>query len=105
VDLIERLTAWTYDRQRLGEPARSPEDALRAVVAVYATHPTCPLALAVRTRSLTAARYRRIDSTRKGLRIPAMRKSVFLAPAENAGLIFTATTSGPAETQIGRAHV
>jgi hypothetical protein len=97
VDLIERLRAWTYDRQRLGEPARSPEDALRAVVAVYATHPTCPLALAARSRSLTPGRYRKIDATRKGLRIPAMRKSVFLVPTENAAMIFTATSHGASE--------
>lgn len=99
MDITERLRAWTHARQRLGEPARSPEAALRAVVAVYATHPTCPLALAVRTRSLTPARYRKIDSSRKALRIPAMRKTVFLAPVENAARVFTATSQGSSETR------
>jgi hypothetical protein len=101
VDMTDRLRAWTHARQRLGEPARSPEDALRAVVAVYATHPTCPLALAVRTRSLTAARYRRMDSARKGLRIPAMRKTLFLVPAKSAPTVFTAVRQKPAEARRG----
>lgn len=90
MEIVERLRAWTYERQRLGAPARTPEEALRAVVAVYATHPTSPLALAVRTRSLTAERYRRIDRTKKGVRLPAMRKTLFLVPAAGAARIFTA---------------
>jgi hypothetical protein len=95
VDLIDRLRAWSHSRQRLGSPARTPEDALRAVVAVYATHPTSPLALAARTRSLTGDRYRRIERDRKALRIPAMRKTLFLVPRENAGRIFTAARRSP----------
>lgn len=90
MDLVERLRAWTYGRQRLGGRARTPEDALRDVVAVYATHPTSPLALAVRTRSMSAARYRRIDRDGTGLRIPAMRRTLFLVPRANAARIFTA---------------
>jgi hypothetical protein len=95
VELIGRLRAWSYLRQRFGNPARSPTDALRAVVAVYATHPTCPLALAVRTSALTAARYRRIDRDRKGIRIPAMRKTLFLVPREHAARVFTAVRLTP----------
>lgn len=97
MDIVDRLRAWTYERQGLAAPARSPEAALRAVVAVYATHPTAPLALAVRTSGLSAARYRKLDSSRKALRIPAMRKTVFLVPAKNAPAIFTATAPGEAE--------
>jgi DNA glycosylase AlkZ-like len=100
MDIVQTLRAWTCERQRLGKPARTPEDALRSVVAVYATHPTCPLALAVRTRSLTADRYRRIDRSKKGVRIPAMRKTLFLVPAENASRIFSA--SKQPSTQIDK---
>ncbi|HUP00182.1 MAG TPA: hypothetical protein VM737_01480 [Gemmatimonadota bacterium] len=74
---LERLRAWSYLRQRLAEPASGPGEALRAVVAVYATHPTAPVALWARTRSLTAAAYRRLDRDRRGLRIPGMRGTVF----------------------------
>ncbi|MGH2806073.1 MAG: DNA glycosylase AlkZ-like family protein [Actinomycetota bacterium] len=72
--------------------------ALKAVVAVYATHPTCPLALWVRTSGLTPTRYRRIDSSRKGVRIPAMRKTLFLVPAATAPRIYTAVK--PTASQV-----
>ena len=87
---MERLRAWTHARQRLAEPASGPGEALRAVVAVYATHPTAPLALWARTRSLAPSTYRRLDRDRRGLRIPGMRGTVFLAPRNAAPRIFTA---------------
>jgi hypothetical protein len=96
VELIDRLRAWSHSRLRLGRPARTPEEALTAVVAIYATHPTCPLALAARTRSLTGESYRRIDQHRKGLRIPAMRRTLFLVPRNHAGTVFTAVRQSPA---------
>ncbi|MGH2735506.1 MAG: DNA glycosylase AlkZ-like family protein [Actinomycetota bacterium] len=97
MELNDRLRAWSHSRQRLGSPTRLAEDALRAVVAVYATHPTCPLALAARTRSLTGARYRRIDRNRNGVRLPAMRKTIFLAPRDHAPRVFTAVRLPPAQ--------
>jgi hypothetical protein len=97
VELTDRLRAWSYLRQRLGDPARGPAEALRAVVAVYATHPTCPLALAVRTRALTADRYRRIDRDRRGIRIPAMRRTLFLVPRKDAARVFTAVRMTPTQ--------
>jgi hypothetical protein len=90
VQILESLRAWSYQRQRLAEPAASPEAALGAVVAVYATHPTAPLALWMRTRSLTPAAYRRLDRSRKALRIPGMRGTIFLVPRGSAARIFTA---------------
>jgi hypothetical protein len=90
VELVDRLRSWSYGRQLIGDPAPSPGQALRAVVAVYSTHPTAPLALWARTRGFSAARYRRLDRDRKALRIPAMRRTVFLVPREDAARIFTA---------------
>ncbi|MFN2388008.1 MAG: DNA glycosylase AlkZ-like family protein [Actinomycetota bacterium] len=90
VDMIERLRAWSYRRQGIGDPAATPEEALRAVVAVYATHPTAPLALWARTGSFSAARYRSLDRERAAVRVPAMRNTVFLIPLEHAARIFTA---------------
>lgn len=60
------------------------------MVSVYAAHPTAPLALWARARSLTAAEYRRLDRDRKGLRIPGMRGTIFLVPAGYAARMFTA---------------
>ncbi|MGH2695861.1 MAG: DNA glycosylase AlkZ-like family protein [Actinomycetota bacterium] len=64
-------------------------EALRAVVAAYATHPTAPLALWARTRSLTPAAFRRLDRDRKALRIPGMRGTIFLVPHDSAARVFT----------------
>jgi hypothetical protein len=99
VETIDRLRAWSYAKRLLGDPAGTAEQALRAVVAVYATHPTAPLALWARSRSFTAARYRRIDAAHKGLRIPGMRRTVFLAPRKHAARVFTAVRASPAHAQ------
>lgn len=90
VEMVERLRAWSYRRQHLGGAATSPAAALHAVVAVYATHPTTPLALWARTRAFTPAGYRRLDGARAALRIPAMRGTLFLVPAEHAARVFAA---------------
>jgi winged helix DNA-binding protein len=100
-DLTARLRAWSHARQRLGEPARSVDQALRAVVAVYSKHPTAPLALWARTRSFTASAYRRIDRDRKAVRMPAMRRTVFLVPRANAPRIFTAVRASPTHALRG----
>jgi hypothetical protein len=96
VDLTDRLRAWSYKRQRIGDPARSVLEALRAVVAVYSTHPTAPLALWARTRSFTAAGYRRLDRDGVAVRLPAMRRTVFLVPRRDAARVFTAVRPSPA---------
>ena len=83
-----RLRAWTYRRLRLGDPAASPEEALRAVVAVYSAHPTAPLALAARIRGMRAEDFRDMERRRAALRIPGMRGTMFLAPRETAGRLF-----------------
>jgi hypothetical protein len=98
VDLTERLRAWSYARQRLGEPAATLGAALHDVVAVYATHPTAPLALWARAATFTPGRYRRLDRDRRAVRIPAMRRTVFLVPARNAARVFAATRASPAHT-------
>jgi hypothetical protein len=100
-DLTLRLRAWSHGRQRLDDPASSVDQALGAVVAVYSTHPTAPLGLWARTRSFTAAAYRRIDRDRKGVRIPAMRRTVFLVPRAHAARIFTAVRASPAHALRG----
>ena len=92
----ERLRAWTYRRQCLDEGALTPAKALAAVVAVYATHPTSPLALWARTPAFSPAKYRRIDRSGAGVRIPAMRRTVFLVPTRNAARIFSAVRSSEA---------
>jgi hypothetical protein len=107
VDDIQRLRAWSYARQQLGTPAGSPGQALDAVVAVYSTHPTAPLALRARTGAFSLAGYRRFDRDRRGVRFPAMRGTVFLVPSKNAARVFTAThpSAAPSVRRLTRLEI
>jgi Winged helix DNA-binding domain len=88
VELKQRLRAWTHRRQRLGDPAATAGEALRAVVAVYSAHPTAPLALHARLRLMTAEDFRALERRRRVLRVPGMRGTSFLVPADSAGRVF-----------------
>ena len=81
----ERARWWSYRRQRLGRAAADAGEALREVVGVYSSHPSAPLTLAARCE-LDADAFNSLDA----LRLPAMRGSVFLLPAETAHLAFRA---------------
>jgi hypothetical protein len=100
-DLLERLRAWTYRRQLLGRAASDPTEALRSVVAVYSAHPMGPLALLARSRPFTAERFAEMEQRREALRLPGMRGSIFLLPADMAPRIFAATGQ-PLEKQERR---
>jgi winged helix DNA-binding protein len=90
-DMTRRLRAWSYLHQRLGRAASESAKALRDVVAVYSSHPTAPLSLSSRSKSFGAGRLSEMEQRREVLRIPAMRQSIFLVPAETAPRIFAAT--------------
>lgn len=101
MDLTEQVRAWTHQRQRLGTSATAtPGEALRAVVGVYSAHPTAPLALSARTRGMTAAAFRRLESERTALRVPAMRGSMFLVPRVHAARLFLPRVD--IEAQVGK---
>jgi len=68
-------------------------EALRAVVAVYSTHPTAPLTLLSRMASLEPAAYRDLEQQRQAVRIVGMRGSAFLVPTDFAAALFSATRS------------
>jgi hypothetical protein len=85
--MVAQLTAFTYERQRLGRAAASGAAALRDVVGVYSAHPTAPLSLFARARKFDGAAFRRLDA----VRLPAMRQSIYLLPRTTAHLAFHAT--------------
>ena len=89
--LIKKLQAWSYLRQQLSRAASRPAEALRGVVAVYSSHPTAPLSLLSRSTSFDAEHLSEMEQRRQVLRIPAMRQSIFLVPAETAPRLFAAT--------------
>lgn len=90
-DLLARVRAWSYRRQLLHSRADQPLDALRSVLGAYSSHPTAPLALLARTNGLDSARFLDMEQSRQAVRLPAMRGSIFLVPAEYAARVFAAT--------------
>jgi hypothetical protein len=97
----DQLCAWTVRRQLLDGTADGPIDVLRRCVAVYSSHPTAPLSLLARCRTLSTEDYLRLDAERAAVRLPAMRGSVFLMPVETAPMILSATCT-PIEKLSGR---
>jgi hypothetical protein len=91
LDLVQRLRAWTFRRQYLGRSAVEPLAALGGVVGVYSSHPTAPLALHSRCASFEAVSLGEMEQRRAVLRLPGMRQSIFLMPAETAPRILAAT--------------
>lgn len=98
--MIERLRAFTYERQRLGGAAPSAARALTDVIAVYSAHPSAPLSLQARARRMTGAQFRKLDV----LRLPAMRMSIHLLPRTTAHLAFHATPAPPADRRKRMKH-
>ena len=98
--MIERLRAFTYERQRLGRAAPNAAGALTDVIAVYSAHPSAPLSLHARAKKMDAAAFRRLDV----LRLPAMRQSIHLLPRSTAHLAFQATPAPPADRKKRMKH-
>ncbi len=94
---VERLRAFTYERQRLGRAAPGGAAALKDVIGVYSAHPTAPLSLHARAAKFDGAAFRRLDA----VRLPAMRQSIHLLPRKTAHLAFRATPA-PASDRAKR---
>jgi hypothetical protein len=92
--MLDELRSWTYERQRLGRAAPSAAAALRDVIAVYSAHPSAPLSLHARTKTLSPPSFRGLDA----LRLPSMRGSLHLMPRDTAHLAFRALPEPPARS-------
>nr|BBH85426.1 hypothetical protein KTC_01770 [Thermosporothrix sp. COM3] len=90
-DLLLRIRWWSYQRQRLGQAAASMEEVLQDVVGVYSSHPSAPLSLLARTAAFSPEAFRALDLEKKAVRIPAMRRAIYLLLAEDAAFVFAAT--------------
>jgi len=86
--VLDRVRAFTYARQRLGRRAPDAATALRDVLAVYSSHPSAPLALHARSAHMDAPDFRAVCA--EALRVPAMRGSIHLMPADAAARAFRA---------------
>jgi hypothetical protein len=91
----ERLSAWSYARQRLGQAQPDVLTTLRDVAGVYSAHPTAPLALAARVRGLTRSAFGELEERRQAVRVVGMRGSAFLVPLDLADDVVGATRQEP----------
>jgi hypothetical protein len=88
----QQLRAFSYARQNLDRGARDAQTALRDVIAVYSSHPSAPLSLYARAASFSARAFRSLRT----VRLPAMRGSVHVLPADTGHLAFRAIPEPPA---------
>jgi hypothetical protein len=85
---LDLLRAWSFRRQRLAAPADDPMDALHGVVAVYSSHPSAPLSLLCRSRSLAPEWLGEAEKARRVVRLMGPRGSIHLMPVDTAARIF-----------------
>jgi Winged helix DNA-binding domain len=88
----EQLRAFTYARQDLNRAAPDAATALRDVIAVYSSHPSAPLSLYARAGRFSARSFRSLRT----VRLPAMRGSIHVLPADTGHLAFRAIPEPPA---------
>lgn len=90
--VIELARWFSWRRQRLDRSSRGVEDCLRSVIGVYSSNPQGPLSLLARVpRLLKGAAVEGVIGTKRAVRIPAMRRSVYMVPTDNADAVFAAT--------------
>jgi hypothetical protein len=91
-DLLERARWFSWRRQRLDRTCRGVEDCLNSVIGVSSHNPSGPLSLLARVpRLLKGAAVEGVISTKRAVRVPAMRRQVFMVPTETAPAILAAT--------------
>ena len=93
VTLGERITAFSFRRQRLDGSATSALDAVASVVGVYGTNPSGPLSIHARSPAATPDAVLGLDTDRLVVRMRAMRTSGFIVPRSTAPLVRTATAA------------
>jgi hypothetical protein len=85
------LQHWSYNRQNLGKQSASAAKALEDVIAVYSAHPSGPLSLFARVKSLNQTQFLKLDRDKLAVRMPAMRLTVHMMPVKTAPMVFAAT--------------
>jgi len=90
--LVPLARWWSWRRQRLDRSCRGVEDCLHSVIGVCSSNPQGPLSLLARVpRLMRGAAVEGVISTKRAVRIPAMRRSIFMVPTERADVIYSAT--------------
>jgi hypothetical protein len=87
---LEQIRWWSWRRQRLDRSSRGIEDCLRSIVGVYGSNPHGALALLARVPRVMSGMVDGAIDSRIALRLPAMRRSLWMLHTETAHLAFHA---------------
>ena len=103
---LELIRWWSWRRQRLDRSCRGIDDCLRSIVGVYSANPQGALSFLARVPRVMPGMVEGAIESRIALRLPAMRRTVWMLHAETAHLAFRATEgSGAVRALIGRAGI
>jgi len=90
---LEQIRWWSWRRQRLDRTCRGVDDCLRSIVGVYSANPTAALSLLARVPRIMQGMVDGAIESRIALRLPAMRRTVWMLHAETAHLALHATST------------
>jgi hypothetical protein len=103
---LEQIRWWSWRRQRLDRSCRGIDDCLHSIVGVYSANPQGALSLLARVPRVMHGMVDGAIESRTALRLPAMRRTVWMLSAETAHLAFRATENvGPYRWLLNRAGV
>ena len=88
---LDKIRAWSHQRQFLGRRSSMMSVVMKTIVGVYSAHPTGPLSMFARLKKLPASKFFTLDADRQVLRVPCMRESVYMLPAATAQRVVAAT--------------
>ena len=88
---LEQIRWWSWRRQRLDRSSRGIDDCLRSIVGVYSANPQGALSLLARVPRLGQGMVEGAVDSRIALRLPAMRRTVWMLHVDTAHLAFHAT--------------
>ncbi len=89
--MLEQARWWSWRRQRLDRSARGIEDALRSVIAITGLNPNAALALLARVPRMLPGMYEGSTRSKVAVRLPAMRRAIWLMATSTAHIPFRAT--------------
>lgn len=103
---LEQIRWWSWRRQRLDRASRGIDDCLRSIVGVYSSNPQGSLSLLARVPRVMQGMVDGAIESKIAVRLPAMRRTVWMLLAETAHLPFHACdTAAPSQWPPGREGV
>ena len=88
---LEQIRWWSWRRQRLDRSCRGIDDCLRSIIGVYSANPQGALSLLARVPRLGQGMVEGAIESRIALRLPAMRRTVWMLHVDTAHMAFHAT--------------